>query len=327
VEVLGGNDKHVHYFVTGAAGFIGSNLCDRLLQLGHQVTGFDNFTTGQNRFTEISAQHPNFGMVKGDLYEDRDALTAAMRGADFVFHLAANADVRFGTSHPRRDLEQNTIVTWNVLEAMRANGVKSIGFSSTGSVYGEPNVHPTPEDGPFPVQTSLYGASKLASEGLLQAYAEGFGCQSYIFRFVSILGERYSHGHVFDFYRQLLDNPKQLHILGNGKQRKSYLYVQDCVDAILTATAQPAKVAIYNLGTNEYCEVNDSAKWICARLGLQPEFTYGGGERGWIGDSPFIFLDCSRIRKLGWEPKLRIQAAVEKTVDYLAANQWLLERR
>ena len=317
----------MHYFVTGAAGFIGSNLCDRLLQLGHRVTGCDNFSTGQERFLEISAKHPNFIMIRADLYEDREGLTAAMAGADFVFHLAANADVRFGTSHPRRDLEQNTIATWNVLEAMRANGIRSIGFSSTGSVYGEPQVHPTPEDGPFPVQTSLYGASKLASEGLLQAYAEGFGCQAYIFRFVSILGERYSHGHVFDFYRQLLDHPDRLHILGNGKQRKSYLYVQDCVDAILTAIAKPAKVAIYNLGTNEYCEVANSATWICERLGLKPAVTFGGGERGWIGDSPFIFLDCSRIRGLGWAPRLGIREAVERTVDYLAANRWLLEQR
>ena len=317
----------MHYFVTGAAGFIGSNLCDRLLQLGHRVTGCDNFSTGQERFLEISAKHPNFIMIRADLYEDREGLTAAMAGADFVFHLAANADVRFGTSHPRRDLEQNTIATWNVLEAMRANGIRSIGFSSTGSVYGEPQVHPTPEDGPFPVQTSLYGASKLASEGLLQAYAEGFGCQAYIFRFVSILGERYSHGHVFDFYRQLLEHPDRLHILGNGKQRKSYLYVQDCVDAILTAIAKPAKVAIYNLGTNEYCEVANSATWICERLGLKPAVTFGGGERGWIGDSPFIFLDCSRIRGLGWAPRLGIREAVERTVDYLAANRWLLEQR
>ncbi len=317
----------MHYFVTGAAGFIASNLCDRLLQLGHGVTGFDNFSTGQHGFLEVSAPHANFRMVQGDLYQDREALTAAMKGADFVFHLAANADVRFGTDHPRRDLEQNTIVTWNVLEAMRANGVKSIGFSSTGSVYGEPAVHPTPEDGPFPIQTSLYGASKLACEGLLQAYAEGFGCQAYIFRFVSILGERYSHGHVFDFYKQLLEHPDHLHILGNGRQRKSYLYVQDCVSAILTAVAQPSKVATYNLGADEYCEVGDSARWISARLGLEPRFTFGGGERGWIGDSPFIYLDTKRIRALGWEPKLGIRQAVEKTVDYLAANRWLLENR
>jgi UDP-glucose 4-epimerase len=165
----------MHYFVTGAAGFIGSNLCDRLLQLGHRVTGFDNMSTGQHRFLEVSAPQPGFTLIRSDLYEDRAALTAAMAGADFVFHLAANADVRFGTSHPRRDLEQNTIVTWNVLEAMRANGIKSIGFSSTGSVYGEPNVHPTPEDGPFPVQTSLYGASKLASEGCCRPTPRALG--------------------------------------------------------------------------------------------------------------------------------------------------------
>lgn len=317
----------MHCFVTGAAGFIGSNLCDRLLQLGHRVTGFDNFSSGQEKFIEAATGHGLFNLVRGDLYEEPGRITEAMKGADFVFHLAANADVRFGTNHPRRDLEQNTIATWNVLESMRANGVKSIAFSSTGSVYGEPDQHPTPENGAFPIQTSLYGASKLACEGLLQAYAEGFGCQAFIFRFVSILGERYSHGHVFDFYKQLLDNPNKLHILGNGKQRKSYLYVGDCVEAILTATAQPAKVATYNLGTDEYCEVNSSATWISQRLGLNPTFTYGGGERGWIGDSPFIFLDCNRMRGLGWRPKLTIRQSVERTVDYLAANQWLLGKR
>lgn len=317
----------MQYFVTGAAGFIGSNLCDRLLELGHRVTGFDNYSTGQERFIEKSASHPNFRMVKADLYENRKAISEAMAGADFVFHLAANADVRFGAAQPRRDLEQNTIVTWNVLEAMRETGVKSIGFSSTGSVYGESEVHPTPEQAPFPIQTSLYGASKLAGEGLIQAYCEAFGFQGYIFRFVSILGERYSHGHVFDFYQKLMANPNELHILGNGKQRKSYLYVQDCVDAILTATAQPAKLSVYNLGTDEYCQVVDSASWICERMGVKPKFTFAGGERGWVGDSPFIFLDTARIRSLGWKPKLGIRTAVEKTVDYLAANRWLFEAR
>ena len=158
-----------------------------------------------------------------------------MRGADFVFHLAANADVRFGTDHPEKDLQQNTIATFRVLEAMRENGIKRLAFSSTGSIYGEPTVFPTPEDGPFPVQTSLYGASKLACEGLISAYCEGFGFSAWIFRFVSILGERYTHGHVFDFYQRLRADPLTLHVLGNGGQRKSYLYVQDCIDAIFTA--------------------------------------------------------------------------------------------
>src|ERR1051326_3866155 len=222
------------YFVTGAAGFIASNLIDRLLELGHEVVGYDNFSTGQERFLERAICKPAFHLVRADVL-DLDDLISAMRGCEMVFHLAANADVRFGADHPRRDLEQNAIATWNVLEAMRRNGIGRIAFSSTGSVYGEAAVIPTPEDCPFPIQTSLYGASKLAAEGLIQAYCETFGMQAYIFRFVSILGHRYTHGHVFDFYKQLLAHPDRLNVLGNGKQRKSYLAVQDCIDAILLA--------------------------------------------------------------------------------------------
>ena len=314
-------------FITGAAGFIGSNLVDRLLGDGHRVVGYDNLSTGQLRFLEAARPVDRFSLVEGDTL-DPDALTQAMRGCEFVFHLAANADVRFGTSHPRRDLEQNTIATYNVLEAMRANGIRRIAFSSTGSVYGEPDVFPTSETSAFPVQTSLYGASKLAGEGLIQAYCEGFDFQGFIFRFVSILGERYSHGHVFDFYGALLKRPDELRVLGNGRQRKSYLYVQDCIDAILTAIDKaPGKVNIFNLGADEYCEVNDSIGWITAHLGLDPVRSYTGGERGWIGDSPFIFLDTAKIRSLGWTPKVSIREGVIKTLDYLRANHWLLEER
>ena len=246
----------------------------------------------------------------------------------FVFHLAANADVRFGTQNPRKDLDQNTIATFNVLEAIRANNIRHIAFSSTGSIYGEPDVFPTPEDAPFPIQTSLYGASKLACEGLIQAYCEGFDFKGWIFRFVSILGERYSHGHVFDFYKMLLDDPNHLHVLGNGKQRKAYLYVQDCIDSMLVAIEKAqGKVNTFNLGTDEYCEVNDSIRWICEHLGLEPELSYEGGKRGWIGDSPFIFLDCSRIRDLGWNPKLTIQQGIIRTLEFLQDNPWVLEMR
>ncbi|HML30554.1 MAG TPA: NAD-dependent epimerase/dehydratase family protein, partial [Hyphomicrobium sp.] len=249
-------------------------------------------------------------------------------GCEFVFHLAANADVRFGTEHPRKDLEQNTIATYNVLEAMRAQGCRRIAFSSTGSVYGEAKVIPTPEDAPFPVQTSLYGASKLAGESLISAYCEGFGFQGLVFRFVSILGERYTHGHVFDFYKSLRRDPSTLHILGNGRQRKSYLHIQDCIDAMLTAVGKvDAKFEVYNLGTDEYCEVNNSIGWICGHLSLEPKLTYGGGERGWIGDNPFIFLDTAKIRQLGWKPKLTIQEGIIKTVEYLKQNPWVLEAR
>ena len=314
-------------FVTGAAGFIGSTLADRLLAEGHEVVAFDNFSTGQEQFIAAALRNARYRLVRADLL-DLDALRAAMAGSDVIFHLAANADVRFGTDHPRRDLEQNTIATWNVLEAMRTCAVRRIAFSSTGSVYGEAAVIPTPEDCPFPVQTSLYGASKVAAEALIQAYCEGFGFQACIFRFVSIMGERYTHGHVFDFYKQLLDHPGELRVLGNGAQRKSYLYVQDCVDAMLLALEQAsAPVSIYNLGTDEYCQVNQSIQWICGRLGLQPSLYYTGGDRGWIGDNPFIFLNCTRIRALGWRPRLTIQQAVVRTVEYLQANQEILAAR
>ncbi len=317
----------MRFFVTGAAGFIGSNLADRLLADGHDVAGWDNFSTGREEFLAAARERPRFVLHRGDTL-DLPRLTDAMHGCEFVFHLAANADVRFGTQHPRRDLEQNTIATSNVLEAMRANGIRRIAFSSTGSIYGEPRVFPTPEDAPFPVQTSLYGASKLASEGLIEAYCEGFGFQGYVFRFVSILGERYSHGHVFDFVRQLREHPDRLHILGNGRQKKSYLYVQDCIDAMLLAIEKANdKVNRLNLGTDEYCEVNDSASWIAEALGLAPQRTYAGGERGWVGDSPFILLDCSRMRSLGWRPKLTIRDGVLRTVRYLQEHEWLLESR
>ena len=304
----------MRYFVTGCAGFIGSTLTDRLLADGHEVVGYDNFSTGQVLFLQQAQDCTRFRLVRGDVL-DTPTLTAAMGGAECVFHLAANADVRFGTAHPRRDLEQNTIATHSVLESMRGSGVRRIAFASTGSVYGESAVIPTPEDAPFPVQTSLYAASKLAGEGLIGAYCAGFGLQAWIFRFVSILGERYTHGHVVDFYRQLSRDPRRLQVLGNGLQRKSYLYVQDCIAAMLTALAGSAgSVNIFNLGHETWCEVNDSIGWICATLGVAPQLEYSGGERGWVGDNPFIFLDTRRIRALGWKPALSIQEAAGRTV-------------
>jgi UDP-glucose 4-epimerase len=317
----------MHCFVTGAAGFIASNLVDRLLKLGHRVVGYDNFSTGQRSFLNGALASERFELKVGDLL-DMEALSEAIAGCDFVFHLAANADIRFGLQRPRIDLEQNTIATFHVLEAMRQNGIRRIVFSSTGSVYGEPETFPTPETASFPIQTSLYGASKLAGEGLIESYCEGFGFQACIFRFVSILGERYSHGHVFDFYKNLRQDPNNLRVLGNGHQRKSYLYIHDCIDAILLAIEKStSKISIFNLGTDEYCEVNQSISWIINHLGLTPKLTYTGGERGWVGDNPFIFLDCSRIRELGWSPKLSIREGVIRTLDYLLANPWLLEAR
>ena len=313
--------------VTGCAGFIGSTMVDRLLQLGFKVTGVDNLSTGQQRFLDSATKDPNFEFINLDLI-NLEHVKTAFQGGDAVIHFSANADVRFGTDHPHRDLEQNTIVTYNVLEAMRANGIKKIAFSSTGSVYGEAKVIPTPEDAGFPVQTSLYGASKAAGEGLIAAYCEGFGFQSWIFRFVSILGERYTHGHVYDFYQKLKSDPTKLQVLGDGRQRKSYLYVQDCIDAILLAMDKAQeKVNIFNLGVDSYCEVNDSVGWICESLGVKPKLEYTGGDRGWVGDNPFIYLDTKRIQGLGWTPKHTIKEGIIKTVEFLKKNEWVFEVR
>ena len=314
-------------FVTGGAGFIGSNLVDRLLAAGHHVTAYDDLSTGQQPFLESALRNPCFLLIEGDIL-DEDRLRSCMNKHDMVFHLAANADLRFGTQHPRKDLDQNTIGTWQVLEAMRANDIKQLAFSSTGSVYGEATVVPTPENAPFPVQTSLYAASKLAGEALISAYCEGFGLQAWIFRFVSILGERYTHGHVFDFYKQLQEHPDKLRVLGDGHQKKSYLYVHDCIDAMLTAIEHANEpVNILNLGTDEYVEVNDSIAEIAGELQLEPERSYGGGARGWVGDSPMIWLDCNRMRALGWAPKLDIRESVRRTVRWLRENPWVYEAR
>jgi UDP-glucose 4-epimerase len=305
---------------------------DRLLSLGKQVVGWDNFSTGLEKFIEGAQQSPDFKLVRGDNL-DLPALTQAMAGCDTVFHLAANADVRFGLNHPRKDLEQNTIATFNVLEAMRANGIKRIAFSSTGSVYGEAEIIPTPENAPFPIQTSLYAASKVAGEGLIHSYCEGFKFEGYVFRFVSILGERYTHGHIFDFYKQLLDHPDHLKVLGDGTQRKSYLYVQDCLSAMLhvmnagLALKTKHNVEVFNLGTPEYVQVKNSIGYICQHLGLQPRLEFTGGERGWVGDNPFIFLETKKVQATGWKTELTIQQGIIRTLQWLQQNKWVYEQR
>jgi UDP-glucose 4-epimerase len=309
--------------VTGGAGFIGSHIADHLVSLGAEVLVYDNLATGFRQFVNPKAE-----FVEADLL-DQAKLDAAMKGASFVFHLAANADIRDGLSHPRKDVEQNVVVTQNVLEAMRAHGVKKIAFSSTGSVYGEASVFPTPENAPFPVQTSLYATSKVAAEGLLSSYALGYGFESYIFRFVSILGPRYSHGHVYDFWRALRKDSSTLHILGNGKQLKSYCHVDDCVRAIFSTiekSQSPDRIHIHNIGRPDMLEVNTSVGYICRELGLSPKFTYSGGERGWVGDSPKILLDTSRLTSLGWAPTFTLEAAVIDTLKFLVANAWMADR-
>ena len=311
-------------FITGGAGFIGSHLAERMLNQGNSVTIYDNFSTGNKRFLEYAINNKNLNVINADLLNN-EKLIKSMHKHDFVFHLAANADVRFGVNHPSKDLEQNIIATHNVLEAMRLNGISKIVFSSTGSIYGESKIIPTPEDVSFPIQTSLYGASKLSGEGLISAYCEGFNMQAWIFRFVSILGERYSHGHIYDFYKQLKKDESKLNVLGDGNQKKSYLYVRDCIEGIIHAIQNcNEKINIINLGTNEYVNVKQSISVICDVLKLNPELVFSGGKRGWVGDNPFIWLDCSKINSEGWIPKLSITQSIEKTVNWIKKNEWII---
>lgn len=322
----------MRYLVTGAAGFVGSHLTDALLARGHEVVGLDNLSTGQERFLDAARRSARFTFVAGDVL-DAPTLRQAIDGTDAVYHMAANADIRGGLASPRTDLEQNTVATFEVLERMRESGVRRIVFASSAAALGEPDVFPTPENCPIPAQTSLYGASKMAGEGLVSAYCHGYGFEGYAFRFVSLLGPRYPHGHVFDFAKQLLANPKRLKVLGDGTQRKSYLHVDDCARAVLHIgeDARPARHApqyeVYHLGVPAFCCVHDSVRWICDEMGTQPEIEFGTGQRGWIGDSPFVFLDVTKAMATGWTPAHSIESSVRQTVRWLLENQWIFDRR
>jgi UDP-glucose 4-epimerase len=302
--------------VTGAAGFIGSSQVDFLLQRGIEVVGIDNLTTGKLKNLESALMNPKFTFVQLDLVENRipDEVIA---NVDAVYHFSANADIRFGAQNPTKDFEQNTLCTQRLLEVMRKNKVKKIIFSSTGSVYGEQKIFPISEEAPFPTQTSLYAASKVACESLLQAYSQTFGIQVFIFRFVSILGPRYSHGHVIDFYQQLKKNPSHLNVLGDGSQTKSYLHISDCLTGIDALVNRPyGGINIVNLGTSEAISVRESIKWISEHMRVDPVISYGTESQGWIGDNRMILLDTNRIRKLGWAPKFTIKDSIRDTLNY-----------
>lgn len=313
--------------VTGGAGFIGSHLVDELIRRDHQVIVYDNLSTGFLRHLEILLNKNRITFVDGDVL-DQERLTAAMKGVHTVFHLAANADVRGGRSNTHVDLEQNIIGTHRVLEAMRINGASRIVFTSSATVYGEPEVFPTPETY-APLQTSIYGASKLSAEAMIQAYGEYFGIKSFSFRFVSWIGERYSHGVVFDFIKKLQKNPSELEILGDGNQKKSYLHVEDGVSAIFKALHNMQGLKnVVNLGHEDYLNVIDLADIVVEEMGLKHvDYRFTGGVRGWLGDSPFVHLDISRIRSAGFKPQVSIENGIRRTVRYLLENEWLLNNR
>ncbi len=311
------NNKTI--LVTGCAGFVGSHLVDFYLHKNFKVIGIDNFNTGRIENLNKALSNRKFKLVKADLLKNNN-LGKYFKNVDLVCHLAANADVRFGPDNPKRDLEQNLIVTSNVLELMRKNSVKKIIFSSTGSVYGEAKQFPTPEDAKFPIQTSFYAASKLACEGLISSYAEAYNFKCWIFRFVSLLGPRYSHGHVIDFYYKIKKNNK-LEVLGNGKQNKSYIHIYDCINAMhVSYKFFRKKINIINIGNNYSITVKQSLEQIQKILKSKIKPIFQNKSRGWIGDNPYILLSTKKLRTSGWKPKYSIMDSISDTLDYLKKN-------
>lgn len=300
--------------VTGGAGFIGSHLVDRLLKDGNEVIVIDNLSSGKMEFIKHNMKNPRFCLVKVDLLGNVDEY---FKSVDEVWHLAANPDVR--TIDANVHVKQNILSTKNVLEAMRKNNVKRIFFTSSSTVYGEAissgKMVPTGE-GHITEPISLYGAAKLSSESIIRAYCNCFEMNSWIFRFANVIGPRSTHGVIFDFIKKLKENPSCLEILGNGKQKKSYVYIEDCIEAMLTARKKSNEIInIFNIGSDDWIEVLEIAKILTEKMKLKPKFNFTGGDRGWKGDVPLMILEIEKIKKTGWVPKYNSSDSVIKTIE------------
>ena len=284
--------------VTGGLGFIGSHLVDRVLENGWQVVVLDNLLTGTLENLSHQKNNPKVQIVEGDI-RDLEAVKKASQGCDAVFHMAAHALMRASLTDHRVDLDYNLIGTLNVLEAMIANNIHDFIFASTSALYGEAAITPTPEEY-IGIQTSLYGASKLACEAYAEAYAEFSHIKFWGFRFGTVLGERCRRGAIWDFEHKLLKNSAELEILGNGKQSKDYLHVKDCVDGIVLGYEKSSRrVNIFNLGMQEQTTVDELADIVIEEMELSNvKKKYTGGERGWIGDNPVVFLSIKKMQDL-----------------------------
>ena len=308
------------YFITGGAGFIGSHLVDRLISTG-AVTVYDNLSSGKREFISQHLGNPNFNFIQADIL-DEEQLSSAIKSSDVVFHLSFNPDVRLGLHDTAADLNQGTIATYNVLEAMRRQGIGKIIFASSSVVYGETSGEPVSEHhGPLqPI--SLYGAAKLASEGLITAFCHLFNMQAWVFRFANVVGPRTTHGVIYDFIHKLKKNAEELEILGDGKQSKSYIHVSDCVDGVLYGHQHSdGQVNVFNLGNHDTVDVTTIGRILLEQMGLsQVNLKYTGGNRGWPGDVPRICLETSRMEKLGWKPKYDSEEAIRLAIKEILAE-------
>jgi len=292
--------------VTGGAGFIGSHIVDRLIEKGEDVRVFDNLSSGNKDFVNENAE-----FIQGDL-RNFDEIRRALKDVEEVWHIAANPDVRIGSEKPEEIYGNNIEATFNLLEAMRLEGVDRIVFTSTSTVYGEAPV-PTPEDYPT-IPISIYGASKVACEALIASYCHTFEMKSWIYRFANVIGRRCRHGVIYDFIMKLRRNPNELEILGDGEQNKSYIYIDDCVDAMFFGLRAKDDVNIFNIGSEDQIKVKRIAEIVSEELGLNPRFKFTGGRRGWKGDVPVMLLSIEKLKRLGWKPRYNSEEAVRKTV-------------
>jgi UDP-glucose 4-epimerase len=302
-------------FVTGGAGFIGSHLVDRLIKKGHEVTVFDDLSSGKTEFIKPHLENDNFTFIKADLIDNK-TVSKEIIGHDVVFHIAANPDVRIGAQKPdiaRKDI----IATYNLLDAMKEFDIKKIVFSSSSTIYGETPAFPLSEDyGPL-LPISVYGAAKLSAEGLISSFCHTFDMQGWIFRFANVVGDRGTHGVIVDFINKLRKNPNELEILGDGKQRKPYLYVTECVDGIMFGFENAGEqINIFNLGCDSATEVTRIGELVVNEMKLKNvKFRYTGGKRGWKGDVPHFQFNIEKIKNLGWVPNFSSDEAIRKAIQ------------
>ena len=306
------------YLVTGGSGFIGSNLVDTLFEEDpEKIVVVDNLRTGEKKFINEHVGKKNFQFLNKDI---KHVESFPNESFDWVFHLAANADIRGGLKNTRVDLDENVVGTHSVLEFMRKNDIKKLVFASSSALYGETEVIPTPEDLPNIKPISFYGASKIAAEHFISSYCFTYGIQSWMFRFANVVGKRSTHGVIPDFFNKLSNNPHELEILGDGNQTKSYFDVSDCVDGLIDIPKadKDAVVEAYNLANNETIKVKNLAPIVVDEMGFKNvKYRFKGGDRGWIGDVPITVLSFEKAKKLGWSTKISLEEAVRRTVRYL----------
>jgi len=315
----------VRALVTGASGFIGSNLVKRLLEDGHYVIGIDIDKEKEDLLNNIfdsmeEDKTDNFEMIWDDI---NNIQNHSLKGIEKVYHLAASADIRKSYKHPTMDLNNNVMGTSAILEFMRIKDIKDLIFSSSSSIYGETSEVPTPEDVGNIKPISLYGASKLANEAFINAYAHLYGIKAWMFRFANVVGRNMHRGVIHDFYYRLQQNPTHLEILGDGMQEKSFFDVDDCVEGLLYIPEngyENFSTEVYNLGNYETIHIKELADIVCEEMGINPTFSFTGGDRGWKGDTPYTILAIEKALDTGWEPRYNCEEAIKRTV------KWLMER-